>query len=221
GYTNITEYTYELFYLDLSTSFENDKLTWTSIPDGFLPIYTWRSTAVLSLDNSTIYLYGGYMMNKDEEYDFSNLVYTYDYPTSTWSVPKLGGDPVPPRQDIKGVIDKTGKMYIFGGFNATNLTSNRGVLYNDMNVLNTVSNTWTTLSISGSLPNRANEYAVNILPNGIIVYFGGIEMVIDDADFTVADINKIKLFDTNTNEWSLMDATGDVIESRISFSSVL
>src|SRR5688572_1190620 len=54
GYANISEYTYELFYLDLSASFENDKLTWTSIPDGFLPIYTWRSTAVLSLDSSTI-----------------------------------------------------------------------------------------------------------------------------------------------------------------------
>ncbi|CAG8815575.1 10465_t:CDS:2, partial [Dentiscutata erythropus] len=31
----------------------------------------------------------------------------------------------------------------------------------------------------------------------------------------------IRLFDTNANEWSQMDATGDVIESRIYFSSVL
>ncbi|RHZ45759.1 hypothetical protein Glove_655g4 [Diversispora epigaea] len=222
GYTNVTDYTYELFYLDLSTSFENNKLTWTLIPEGSLPIYTYQSTTVLSLDNSTIFLYGGFMKDKNTlDYDYSNLVYTYDYITSTWSTPKLGGDIIPPRQDIKGVIDNSGKIYIFGGYNATNLTSNTGDLYNDMNVLNTISNTWTTLSISGNLPNRCSRYAANILPNGIVVYIGGLEQVSTDANFTLVDMNKIKLFDTNKLEWSEMDTTGDAIDSRQYFSSVL
>ncbi|RHZ53555.1 hypothetical protein Glove_441g31 [Diversispora epigaea] len=219
GAINASTFTYELFYLDLSNSFENDKLTWTLIPEGNLPIYTWRSTALL--DGSTIYLYGGFMINKDtHDYDYSNLVYKYDYSTSTWSTPNLGGDTVPPRQDIRGVIDNLGKIYIFGGFNATNLASYTGHLYNDMNVLNTASNTWTTLSIS-NIPNLSEQYAANILPNGIIVYFGGVEEVSDNADFTLANMNKIKLFDTNTNEWSEMDATGDDIDPRTYFSSVL
>ncbi|RHZ45764.1 hypothetical protein Glove_655g3 [Diversispora epigaea] len=222
GYTNVTDYTYELFYLDLSTSFENNKLTWTLIPEGSLPVYTWRSTAVLSLDNSTIYLYGGFMTNKDtHDYDYSNLVYTYDYSTSTWSIPNLGGDTVSPRQDMKGVIDNSGKIYIFGGFNATNLASFTGFLFNDMNVLNTASNTWTTLSISGSLPNRCFHYTADILPNGIIVYIGGAEQVSVGGNFALVDINNIKLFDTSNLEWSQKDATGDVIDSRMYFSSVL
>ncbi|RHZ53556.1 hypothetical protein Glove_441g36 [Diversispora epigaea] len=220
GYTNISDYTFELFYLDLSNSFENDKLTWTLIPDGSLPVYTWRSTAVL--DGSTIYLYGGFMLNKGTlEYDYSNLVYKYDYSTSSWSTPNLGGDTVPPRQDMKGVIDNLGKIYIFGGYNATNLTSSTGNLFNDMNLLNTASNTWTTLTISGSIPTASDQYAANILSNGIIVYFGGVEQVNANADFTLASMNKIKLFDTSKLEWSQMDATGDNIDARMYFSSVL
>ncbi|RHZ53553.1 hypothetical protein Glove_441g33 [Diversispora epigaea] len=221
GWTNIDDYTYELFYLDLSKSFDNYNLTWTLIPEGNLPIYTYRSTAVLSLDNSTIYLYGGFMTNKNLAYDYSNLVYTYDYPTSTWSTPNLGGDIVPPRQNIKGVMDNSGTIYIFGGYNATNLTTSSGHLYNDMNILKTVSNTWKTLTTSGNLPFLCAEYTANILPNGNIVYIGGIEKVSADANFSSVDMNKIKLFDTNKLEWSQMNATGIEIVPRWYFSSVL
>ncbi|RHZ82475.1 hypothetical protein Glove_109g246 [Diversispora epigaea] len=225
GITDTSTYSLELFYLDLSKSFDNNKLTWTSIPEGSLPVYTWVATAVLSLDNSTIYLYGGFMINKDtSDYDFSNLVYTYNYSTSTWSTPKpkLGGDTVPARQYIKGVIDNSGIIYIFGGYNVSNLTTNIGYLYNDMNILNTVSNTWTTLSISGDLPTICGEYTADILPSGIIVYIGGMEKVsYYAASFTLVNINKIKLFDTNKYEWSQMNATGDEIDSRICFTSVL
>ena len=60
-----------------------------------------------------------------------------------------------------------------------------------MDILNTVSNTWTTLSISGNIPNPRSHYKANILPNGIIVYFGGVEQVSYGADFTLADMNKV------------------------------
>ncbi|RHZ53491.1 hypothetical protein Glove_441g22 [Diversispora epigaea] len=162
------------------------------------------------------------MLNKNIDYDYSNLVYTYDYLASTWSALELGGDTVPPRQDIEGVIDNSGIIYIFGGYNATDLINNEGYLYNDMNILNTVLNTWTTLSISGNLPIRCAHYTVNILPNGNIVYIGGIEDVSDNTvDFTLVNINQIKLFDTHKLEWSQMDATGDKIDSRHFFTSVL
>ncbi|RHZ45765.1 hypothetical protein Glove_655g8 [Diversispora epigaea] len=222
GNTNATEYTSELFYLDLSKPFDNNNLTWILIPEGILPVYTWRSTAVLSLDNSTIYLIGGYMTNKDTyDYDYSNLVYTYNYSTSTWSIPKLGGDEVPPIQDTKGVIDNSGLIYIFGGYNATDLINNSGSLFNTMNILDTVPNTWTTLSISKNVPFRCSHYTANILPNGIIVYIGGIEKVDNVVGFSLVNMNEIKLFNTNTYEWSQMNATGDEIDPRWYFSSVL
>ncbi|RHZ77938.1 hypothetical protein Glove_168g40 [Diversispora epigaea] len=222
GATNTTDYEFGLFYLDLSKPFDNYNLTWTLIEDKGLPVYTWRSTSVLTLDNSTIYLIGGFMINKNTlEYDYSNLVYTYDYSTSKWSTPVLDGDKVLPRQDIKGVIDNSGIIYIFGGFNATNLTSFYGKIYNDMKTLNTVSDTWTTLSISGNLPLPCDEYTADILPNGTIVYIGGVEQVSYGANFTLVNMNKIKLFDTYKHEWSQMNATGDEISSRLYFSSVL
>ncbi|RHZ53507.1 hypothetical protein Glove_441g4 [Diversispora epigaea] len=223
GVLNASTRTFELFYLDLSTSFENNKLTWTLINEKSLPVYTSRSTAILSLDNSTIYLYGGLMRNKDTyDYDFSNLVYTYNYPTSTWSTPKLGGDTVPARQNMKGVIDNSGIIYIFGGYNATDLENGTGYLYDDMNILNTGLKTWTTLSISGNLPTVCSEYTADILSSGIIVYIGGITKISAyTTGFTLVNINQIKLFDTNTYEWSQMNATGDQIDSRMYFSSVL
>ncbi|RHZ77943.1 hypothetical protein Glove_168g45 [Diversispora epigaea] len=209
GYTNTTDYEFEIFYLDLSKSFDNFNLTWTLIQDKGLPVYVWRSTSVLSLDNSTVYLIGGFMINKEtNEYDYSNLVYTYDYSTSKWST----------RQNIKGVIDDSGNIYIFGGFNATNLTSLSGKMFNDMNVLNFL-NTWTTLSISKNLPLPCMEYTANIFPNGTIIYIGGLEQV--GAFFTLVGMKKIKLFDTHKHEWSQMNATGDKIDPRMYFSSVL
>ncbi|RHZ52449.1 hypothetical protein Glove_461g40 [Diversispora epigaea] len=221
GYKDVTDYTSELFYLDLSKSFDNDNLTWTLISEISLPVITYDATAVLSPDNSTIYLIGGVMKNKiTHVYDFSHLVFAYDYLTSTWSVPELNGEVVPPRQNIKGVIDNSGIIYIFGGFNATNLKRRTGVLYNDMNILNIVSNTWTKLSISKNHPIRCAQYTANILPNGIIVYIGGSEQVRHGADFTLVNINAIKLFDTRKHEWSYMKITGS-IDSRVHHTSVL
>ncbi|RHZ77940.1 hypothetical protein Glove_168g42 [Diversispora epigaea] len=222
GNTNTTDYEFELFYLDLSKPFDNFNLTWTLISDKGLPVYVWRSTSVLSLDNSTVYLIGGFMINKEtNEYDYSNLIYTYDCLTSKWSKPVIDGDKVPPRQNIKGVIENSGKIYIFGGHNATNLTSFSGVSFNDMNVLDTFSKTWTNLNISENLPLSCAEYAVNILPNGTIIYIGGVERASNDTNYILVNMKKIKLFNTITYKWSQMNATGDEISSRLYFSSVL
>ncbi|RHZ52450.1 hypothetical protein Glove_461g41 [Diversispora epigaea] len=156
---------------DHNSSFDNNNLAWTLIPEGSLPVYTERSTAVLSLDNSTIYLYGGYMRNKITlDYDYSNLDYTYNNAASTWSTPVLGV--VPPRQTI----------YIFGGFNATNLA------------------TYTKIFLFDVLNIR-----LIFLPNGIIVYIGGIEQI-GSNDFTLVNMNEI--------------TTGD-IDSRVHHTSVL
>ncbi|RHZ87661.1 hypothetical protein Glove_33g260 [Diversispora epigaea] len=216
GYTGT--FAFEFFYLDLSKSFDNDNLTWTLIPEGSLPVNTYDATAVLSSDN-IIYLIGGYMTNKITlDFDYSNLVYTYDYPTSTWSTPKLGGVNSP-RQGMKGIIDNSGTIYIFGGYNSTYLKNNTRMV-NDMNILKTVSNTWATLQISENLPIECAEYTANILPNGIIVYIGGIEKS-SAYTYTLVNINQIKLFDTSKLEWSYINATGNKIDSRIYFTSVL
>ncbi|RHZ48451.1 hypothetical protein Glove_551g15 [Diversispora epigaea] len=218
GEKNQSSDTYKLFYLNLSKSFDNKNLSWTLIPDGNLPIYTWHSTAIVGLDNFTIFLIGGYIKNKNTlDYDFSNQVYTYNYSVSKWTIPSIRGDSIPPRQQIKGVIDNSGIIYIFGGVNTTNLTAFSRLLYNDMNTLDTPSMTWRTLSISENLPLPNGDYSASLLPNGVIVYIGGEE----DISWTLVNMKKIKLFDTTKLEWSYMNATGDDIDLRWQFSSVL
>ncbi|RHZ87084.1 hypothetical protein Glove_40g97 [Diversispora epigaea] len=56
--------------------------------------------------------------------------------------------------------------------------------------------TWKTLSITNNLPSLSSKYSAGIFPNGIIVYFGGQ----DGKD---------------------LDVTGDGIDSRSNFTSVL
>ncbi|RHZ53482.1 hypothetical protein Glove_441g92 [Diversispora epigaea] len=212
------------FYLDLLEPFDNSNLTWK--PKVKLPINTWASTAVASLDNSTIFLIGGYMRNKTLDYDFSNQVYTYNDSTSKWTMPSITGDVIPSRQQIRGVINNSGNIYIFGGVevDATYLTyltdkkyKYNGNFSNDMNILNTSSMTWMNLRIYKNLPSSCSDYSANILPDGIIVYIGGQEI-----GGPLVKMKNIKLFDTNKSEWSQMNAIGgDDIDSRWLFTSVL
>ncbi|RHZ71072.1 hypothetical protein Glove_262g66 [Diversispora epigaea] len=206
----------ELFYLDLSNSFDNTNLPWNLIREGDLPINTYSSTAIVSLDNSTIFLIGGYIKNKSTlDYDFSHQVYTYDYLNSKWNTPSITGDSIPTRQQMTGVIDNKGTIYIFGGFNITNFTTLAGKVYNEMNTLGTFSMSWKTLTVTSNLPPLSSDYSANILPNGIIVYIGG------QANDTLVKMKNIKLFNTKKDEWLYMDAIGDDVDPRWLFASVL
>ncbi|RHZ53496.1 hypothetical protein Glove_441g70 [Diversispora epigaea] len=212
---------FELFYLDLLKPFDNTNLPWNLIPEGSLPISTSFSTVSVSSDNSTIFLFGGYITNKKKDYDYSSLVYTYNYHTKKWNTPTISGDIPPPRQSMRGVIDDSGIIYIFGGYNATNVKESEyiGTEYNDMNILNTTKMTWSTLIIFENLPSPCACYSANILSNGIIVYVGGIEA--NTTNSFPANMNNIRLFDTNKYEWSQMNATGETVDSRWFHTSVL
>ncbi|RHZ89482.1 hypothetical protein Glove_13g200 [Diversispora epigaea] len=212
----------ELFYLDLLNSFDTSNILWNLIHNGDLPIYTHGSTAIVSLDNSTIFLIGGYIKNKTtSELNYSKQVYTYNYNASNWTTPLITGDSIPERQQMTGVISTSGTIYIFGGFNVTNATTRAGKTYNDMNILDTFSFTWKNLSITNNIPLPGSDYSACILPNGIIVYIGGQEEISYDKPSYLLGMKKIKLFDTKKDEWSSMEATGDDVDPRWIFSSVL
>ncbi|RHZ58575.1 hypothetical protein Glove_372g34 [Diversispora epigaea] len=212
-------YSSELIYLDLSKSFNNTNLPWNLI--GGLPIYTCSSTAIVSYDNSNIFLIGGYMSYNsttiNNNYDFSYRVYRYKNLTSEWTTPSIKGDSIPIRQQMTGVIN-LGTIYIFGGVNITNYTTLTKKRYNEMNTLYTYSTTmtWKKLNITNNLPPPSSDYSASILPNGIIIYIGG-----QEENGTLTKMNNIKLFDTNEHEWSHMNATGDSVDARWLFASVL
>ncbi|RHZ89569.1 hypothetical protein Glove_13g204 [Diversispora epigaea] len=219
GVKNFTQ-SPELFYLDLLNSFDTSNVLWNLIHNGDLPIYTYGSTAIVSLDNSTIFLIGGYIKNKTtNDFDFSKQVYTYDYNTSIWTTPLITGDNVPIRQQMTGVIKDSGIIYLFGGFNTSNSTTQGGTTYDEMNILNTSSFIWKNLSIINNRPLPSSDYSASLLPNGIIVYVGGQER--QEPNDILTKMKSIKLFDTNKDEWSYMEAIGDDVDPRWIFASVL
>ncbi|RHZ69937.1 hypothetical protein Glove_276g6 [Diversispora epigaea] len=211
--------TNELFYLDLSNPFDNindTNLPWNLIHKGNLPINAWSSTSIVSVDNSTIFLIGGYIKNINaNDFDFSHQVYTYSISNSNWTIPFINGVSVPVRQSTMGVINKSGIIYLFGGFNVINPKDSSGNLHNEMNTLDISSMTWSTLSITKNIPPLSSDYSACILPSGIIIYIGGQELS------TLVNMKSIKLFDTNNDEWSYMTATGSVVDPRWNFASVL
>ena len=53
------------------------------------------------------------------------------------NLPNIGGTPPKRRMVVKGVIDDTGKMYVFGGFADECTCSPEVVYFNDVVILNT------------------------------------------------------------------------------------
>lgn len=204
GTKNVTKdaykYSFELFYLDLSKPFDNASLSWVLIPEGNIPVSLFESTSILGLDNSTVYIIGGFIKNKNRRFDYSNIIYIYDSFTNKWSTPLTTGDSTP-RQGMRGVINNLGIIYMFGGYNATNVTETiySGTFYNDMNIFNTTSMTWTVLSISKNLPSKCGGYSANILKNGVIVYIGGAKYDSNRTKFVHVDIDDVSNLNLNTN----------------------
>ncbi|RHZ81949.1 hypothetical protein Glove_116g49 [Diversispora epigaea] len=221
---------YEMVYIDLIKPFDSKNQSWYLVEEGNLPVYTDLSTAIVStLDDDIIYLIGGYRRNvTTNEYDYSNLVYMYNYSTTRWTPLKV--DNVTPRQEIMGVINNEGTIYIFGGVNSANYNGTAGTLYNDMQIFNVSTMVWSKLNIIYNLPSPSATYTASILTNGIIVYLGGFEF--DKGTFTnesefisesnYSSMKTIRRFDTLKSEWAQTNVTGgDDISPRAYHSSVL
>lgn len=194
--TDKIKYARELFYLDLSQPFNNKNLSWNLIPEGDLPIYAFLSTAIVGLNNTTIFLIGGVLKDANGN-NVTNLVYMYDYSVNKWTAPSIIGDYVSPRQAMEGVIDDSGNIYIFGGYDATLENSEHeydGPFFNEMNMFNTTSMSWKTLSILENLPSRCGGYSANILQNGTIVYIGGGDHPLNSRRLVPININNVSKF---------------------------
>ena len=79
------------------------------------------------------------------------------------------------KREIDGVINnETGKFYIFGGATDKYTGSQNTIIFNDMNIFDTVSLTWSKGSTINA-PFPRVDYTATLLSNGIIVFIGGRE----------------------------------------------
>ena len=119
------------------------------------------------------------------------MLHSYNLETNVWDIPKTNGIQPERKREINGVINnETGKFYIFGGATDKYTGSQNTIIFNDMNIFDTVSLTWSKGStINAPLP-RVN-YTATLLSNGMIVFIGGREDHGANTPWRDVDINQV------------------------------
>jgi N-acetylneuraminic acid mutarotase len=115
-------------------------------------------------------------VNTDKD-NFISMLHSYNLKTNEWNIPKTNGIEPERRREINGVVNyETGKFYIFGGSNGTTKNPNT-IRFNDMNIFDAVSLTWSKGSDTINAPLPRLDYTATLLSNGIIVFIGGREEI--------------------------------------------
>ncbi|CAI2168470.1 3647_t:CDS:2 [Funneliformis geosporum] len=129
--------TNEVFYLDASQSFNLVNPPWVDLTlnAGLLFRSCW-ATVSFNYRQQIIYLFGGRMYYPTDQNTFISNVHSFNLNSSIWSIPDVEATPPKKRLIVDSVIDNTGKMYIFGGFDY-NFTN-----FNDMVIFDTVALSW-------------------------------------------------------------------------------
>ncbi|KAF0538917.1 galactose oxidase [Gigaspora margarita] len=170
GETSIGE-SNEVWYLDLSSSFNISTPLWHS--DVVMPVgYNLGTSCLSPIDNSTVFLVGGRTWIANTfDYSYTSPVHKFNSKTSQWTPLNINNfnSSFTTRNEIQVVIDNNGKIFIFGGRNYNNSTK---YFYNDMNILDITTMTWSTL-IQSQSPLTHTRYSATLLLNGLIVYIGG------------------------------------------------
>ncbi|KAF0550177.1 galactose oxidase [Gigaspora margarita] len=201
----------EVWYLDLS----NSSLFNTSTPmwykDVSMPLKNFYSTSCVSpTNNSAVFIIGGRQLLPNSSAvafnSFNSSVFRFDpNNNSLWSIPNITNfnSTFKTRNLIQAVIDKTRRIFIFGGSNfEANSSDNSSIIYyNDMNLLDITTMSWSTLNILQAPP-PCYAYTSTLLPTGLIVIL-------------------IRTFNTTSFVWSNRTVNGSSIETRIGHSAVL
>ncbi|CAB4426726.1 unnamed protein product [Rhizophagus irregularis] len=213
----------QILYLDVSKPFNTTNPPF-EILNVSIPFRSSYATALFSPLKNEVYLFGGFMRNElNDDNMFGNhisVLISFNLENNGWNFTftKTNGIAPENRRLINGVINnKTGKFYIFGGVNDTftGATTN-SIAFNDMNIFDTISLTWSKGSAEGS-PLPLIGYTATLLSNGIIVFIGGEER---PYNYNVS-LNQLALYDTKVDQWSSMRAQGITLENRSYHSAVL
>src|ERR1043165_8552144 len=147
----------EFFYLDFSGPFSTQQISWQVLSNtNTVPVHFGSTAVEGGAENDTLFLYGGSSDNVA-----TPLVYTFNPQTNVWNTPTITGTNTIRKLESTGIIDNSGKMYIWGGFSTK--------AENNMLILDTVNLNWGLGSIAGA-PIPAAGYGAVLLPNNNIIY---------------------------------------------------
>ena len=141
------------FYLDVAVEFNTQNLLWHDLSSVNTVPSLYGATSVKGgVNNNTLFSYGGYASTDTNK---ALLVYTFDTQSSSWTIPNVTN--TVRKYDLKGIIDNSGKMYLWGGMVA-------GGVVNDMQILDTMSFNWGKGSSDG-VPTERRDYGAVLLPD--------------------------------------------------------
>ncbi|KAF7374635.1 Adagio protein 1-like [Mycena sanguinolenta] len=189
----------DLLYLPLENSFSVDSPPWVLISDpnnnteSHGPAVAWHTLS--AFNNSVLLLFGGmpspsvpiatgvdsaWLLNV-----YNRLVPQFMEEASAWANE-------PERREHHAAVSAiTGEVYIFGGEAVDGSVAE----FTDNYVFSPDSTTFTALPTDGAPPGLTGHAAI-ILPNGLILIFGGV------SAGGLLSFNTFYIFDTNSNTWS-------------------
>ncbi|CAG8451252.1 5230_t:CDS:2 [Dentiscutata erythropus] len=239
----------EVFYLDLSSQFYTSSPPYIDLSNtsARMKFGSEKGTAVLGeASGNKVYLIGGMQQNLTRLSEVDNnititlnqtlmieeisktynmtdqFVFFYTLFGKSWSYPlNYKGTSPTRRRSTSTVIDQNGIIYIFGGRVQVDTGSPTFVCYNDLYTLDTVLLSWNKINAVNA-PSPRSHAAPVLLPNGKILYIGGVSQTEPGVDADLIDMNEIPIFDTISSTWSYKYANQSIrIQPRLGHTATL
>ncbi|GAA5799861.1 hypothetical protein HPULCUR_005280 [Helicostylum pulchrum] len=201
-------YTQDLYQLTQTpTSFNWQILQQNNPPPG-----TLYGQAVVTSNNNNMYLLGG-MTNTTDNQVFPLQTYQYSFESNTWTpspsnnLSITNATTVPWNRKLHSVTyDNNNKIYIYAG--AVNTTA----VFDDFFSLDTSTQQYTRLPSPGV---ARFGHTASFLSNGQLVVIGGVIKGVQNGQpiSSLAPMTSIHVFDSLSNTWAPINATGPVIPS--------
>jgi N-acetylneuraminic acid mutarotase len=220
---NSTSYNHDIFYLDLSKSFNTTSIyPWYNESITLNISHIDASACVGGALQDNIFVFEGQPESiKDSEGNFAPLIYNFDIQKKEISQPQINvAVNVPKRRSVQAICDKQGKMYVFGGIDDFT-TNNEKFVYNRMDIFNTIELLlygWSVGNVSQSAGGGRYGYAAVLLnDNERIVYIGG---RLTSGEYL--KMNDIYIYNIKVNQWHYQqNVGGDIPGVRESHSAVI
>ncbi|RIB21911.1 hypothetical protein C2G38_2077040 [Gigaspora rosea] len=162
----------------------------------------------------------------NETYNTSDqFIYFYQSDAKFWSYPQDQiGTPPTRRRSTSTVIDENGIIYIFGGRVQMDTGSPIFICYNDLYTFNTILLSWSKINAANAPLPQSHAVPV-LLPNGKIIYIGGVSQTQPGLVAELIDMKNISVFDTISSTWSykyaILRDKSITIQPRIAHTATL
>ncbi|CAG8517346.1 9394_t:CDS:2 [Dentiscutata heterogama] len=154
----------------------------------------------------------------------NQTIFIYRPSTKSWlsfeSVAK--GGPTIRRRSTSTIIDQDRRIiYIFGGRAELDTGSLTFICFNDLYTYDTAVSKWNKINAANA-PSPQSHSTATLLPNGKILYIGGVYQISPGEDALPIDMTNISVFDTNSLTWSYKIAkSSNPIQARTGHTATL